>query len=153
MARKHYSHSLGINKHLNVRAYMGLLACTKAIAAHRSYKPDADDGGLNDRVQQFALAYLTQHYAANAPVEIAAAGASSSFASSWRRLLSVAHSLPSVVCTCSRHCVQGLLSGSIRRRRQELEVRRDAVDIDGVLRRRSGMHAGLHLSTALSGLF
>lgn len=60
---------------MNVRAYVGLLACTKAVAAHRSYKPDADDSGLNDRLQQRALAYLTQHYASHAPAEIAAAGA------------------------------------------------------------------------------
>ncbi|TYZ58052.1 hypothetical protein PybrP1_012705, partial [[Pythium] brassicae (nom. inval.)] len=73
MARKHYAHSLGINKHMNVRAYVGLLACTKAVAAHRSYKPDADDGGMNARVQQLALDYLTQHYASHAPAEIAAA--------------------------------------------------------------------------------
>lgn len=75
MARKHYSHSIEINKHLNVRAYMGLLACTKSIAAHRSYKAEADDAGLNDRVQQFALDYLVQHYASNAPSDLADAGA------------------------------------------------------------------------------
>lgn len=49
---------------------MGLLACTKAIAAHRS-KSDADDAQLNDRLQQFALAYLTEHYAAHAPAGLA----------------------------------------------------------------------------------
>ncbi|GAB9467930.1 Inactive purple acid phosphatase 29 [Globisporangium polare] len=71
VARKHYSHSIEINKHLNVRAYMGLLACTKSIAAHRSYKAEHDDAGLNDRVQQFALDYLVQHYASNAPSDLA----------------------------------------------------------------------------------
>uniref|UniRef100_K3WPG1 ER membrane protein complex subunit 2 n=1 Tax=Globisporangium ultimum (strain ATCC 200006 / CBS 805.95 / DAOM BR144) TaxID=431595 RepID=K3WPG1_GLOUD len=71
VARKHYSHSLEINKHKNVRGYIGLLACTKAIAAHRNYKPEADDAGLNERVQKFALDYLAQHYASNASSDIA----------------------------------------------------------------------------------
>ncbi|KAF1318607.1 Inactive purple acid phosphatase 29, partial [Globisporangium splendens] len=70
VARKHYSHSLEINKHKNVRGFIGLLACTKAIAAHRNYKPEADDAGLNERVQQFALDHLTQHYASNASSDI-----------------------------------------------------------------------------------
>lgn len=77
MARKHYSHSLEINKHKNIRGYIGLLACTKAIAAHRSYKAETDDAGLNDRVQQFALDYLTQHYASNASSDLAEIGACS----------------------------------------------------------------------------
>lgn len=76
-ARKHYAHSIELNKTRNLRAYVALVACTKSIAAHRNYRADQDDDGMNDRLQQFALDFLQQYYASEASPELAAIGASS----------------------------------------------------------------------------
>jgi hypothetical protein len=76
-ARKHYAHSIELNKTRNLRAYLALVACTKSIAAHRSYRADQDDDGMNERLQQFALDFVQQYYASEASPELAAIGASS----------------------------------------------------------------------------
>lgn len=73
-ARKHYSHSIELNKQQNLRAFLGLVACTKAIAAHRHYKAEADDAGLNERVQNYALTFLNDFYASKASPELADIG-------------------------------------------------------------------------------
>lgn len=73
-ARKHYSHSIELNKQQNLRAYLGLVACTKAIASHRNYRADQDDNGLNERLLQFALDFLQQFYASQATPELAEVG-------------------------------------------------------------------------------
>ncbi|KAF1777113.1 hypothetical protein GQ600_3703 [Phytophthora cactorum] len=52
--RKHYAHSIELNKKQNLRAYFALVTCTKAIAAQRGYRADQDDDGMNERLQKFA---------------------------------------------------------------------------------------------------
>ncbi|DBA05282.1 TPA: hypothetical protein N0F65_007444 [Lagenidium giganteum] len=71
VARKHYSHSVEMNKTMNVRAYIGLVECTKSISALRT-KADTEDVELNQRVHDFALSYLRGHYADKAPEQLAA---------------------------------------------------------------------------------
>ncbi|KAG7383492.1 ER membrane complex subunit 2 [Phytophthora boehmeriae] len=70
-ARKHYAHSIELNKKQNLRAYFSLVTCTKAIAAQRSYRADQDDDGINERLQKFALEHIQDFYAANASPELA----------------------------------------------------------------------------------
>ncbi|KAK1930137.1 ER membrane protein complex subunit 2 [Phytophthora citrophthora] len=70
-ARKHYAHSLELNKKQNLRAYFALVTCTKAIAAQRGYRADQDDDGINERLQKFALDYIQDFYAANSSPELA----------------------------------------------------------------------------------
>lgn len=78
-ARKHYSHSIELNKQQNLRAFLGLVACTKAIAAHRHYKAEADDAGLNERVQNYALTFLNDFYASKTSPELADIGTTALF--------------------------------------------------------------------------
>ncbi|OWY97693.1 hypothetical protein PHMEG_00031720, partial [Phytophthora megakarya] len=70
-ARKHYAHSIELNKSQNLRAYFALVTCTKAIAAQRGYRADQDDDGINERLEKFALNYIQDFYAANASPELA----------------------------------------------------------------------------------
>ncbi|KAJ0397016.1 hypothetical protein P43SY_003960 [Pythium insidiosum] len=72
-ARKHYCRSIELNKNLNVRAYAGLVTCTRAIATHRNNHrtADAEDNALNDRVHTFALNFLNQFYSSKASPELA----------------------------------------------------------------------------------
>ncbi|KAG6615650.1 uncharacterized protein IUM83_05025 [Phytophthora cinnamomi] len=70
-ARKHYAHSIELNKKQNLRAYLALVTCTKSIAAQRGYRADHDDDGINERLQKFALDYIQDFYAANASPELA----------------------------------------------------------------------------------
>ncbi|KAF4317012.1 hypothetical protein BBO99_00008320 [Phytophthora kernoviae] len=70
-ARKHYAHSIELNKKQNLRAYFSLVICTKAITAQRSYRADQDDDGINERLQKFALDYIQDFYSANASQELA----------------------------------------------------------------------------------
>lgn len=73
-ARKHYAHSIELNKTRNLRAYLALVSCTKSIAAHRNYRADQDDNGLNERLQQFALDFLERYYASEVSPELATIG-------------------------------------------------------------------------------
>ncbi|KAL3659644.1 hypothetical protein V7S43_015319 [Phytophthora oleae] len=70
-ARKHYAHSLELNKEQNLRAYFALVTCTKAIATQRGYRADQDDDGINDRLQKFALDHIQDFYAAHSSPELA----------------------------------------------------------------------------------
>ncbi|KAL4172951.1 hypothetical protein KRP22_008108 [Phytophthora ramorum] len=70
-ARKHYAHSIELNKKQNLRAYFGLLTCTKAITVQRGYRADQDDDGINERLQKFALDNILDVYAAHASPDLA----------------------------------------------------------------------------------
>lgn len=65
IARKHYAHSIELNKKKNLRAYFALVACTKAITTQRNYRAEQDDGGINERLQKFALDYIQDLYTAH----------------------------------------------------------------------------------------
>jgi hypothetical protein len=73
-ARKHYAHSIELNKKQNLRAYFALVTCTKAIATQRGYRADQDDDGINERLQQFALDHIQDVYAASASPDLADIG-------------------------------------------------------------------------------
>lgn len=73
-ARKHYAHSIDLNKKQNLRAYFGLVTCTKSISAQRGYRADQDDDGINERLQKFALDFIQDFYAANASPDLAEIG-------------------------------------------------------------------------------
>uniref|UniRef100_A0AAV1TQ44 ER membrane protein complex subunit 2 n=1 Tax=Peronospora matthiolae TaxID=2874970 RepID=A0AAV1TQ44_9STRA len=70
-ARKHYAHSLELNKKQNLRAYFALVICTKAIAMQRGYRADQDDAGMNERLQTFALNSIQDIYAASSTPDLA----------------------------------------------------------------------------------
>ncbi|CAH0476852.1 unnamed protein product [Peronospora belbahrii] len=70
-ARKHYAHSLELNKKQNLRACFALVTCTKAIALQRGYRADQDDDGLNERLQKFALDYIQDIYAVQSSSDLA----------------------------------------------------------------------------------
>ncbi|KAE9315395.1 hypothetical protein PF008_g19257 [Phytophthora fragariae] len=70
-ARKHYAHSIELNKKQNLRAYFALVTCTKSIAAQRGYRADQDDDGINERLQKFALDFIQDFYSANASPDLA----------------------------------------------------------------------------------
>ncbi|ETI52067.1 hypothetical protein L917_04434 [Phytophthora nicotianae] len=70
-ARKHYAHSIELNKKQNLRAYFSLVTCTKAIAAQRGYRADQDDDGINERLQKFALDHIQDFYTAHSSPDLA----------------------------------------------------------------------------------
>ncbi|EEY66817.1 uncharacterized protein PITG_17384 [Phytophthora infestans T30-4] len=70
-ARKHYAHSIELNKKQNLRASFSLVTCTKAIATQRGYRADQDDDGINERLQKFALDYIQDFYSAYSSPELA----------------------------------------------------------------------------------
>ncbi|RLN72813.1 hypothetical protein BBJ28_00025955 [Nothophytophthora sp. Chile5] len=69
-ARKHYAHSIQLNKKRNLRAYFALVTCTKAIAVQRGYRADQDDDGINERLQTFALDFIQDFYATQAAPDL-----------------------------------------------------------------------------------
>ncbi|UIZ24712.1 hypothetical protein KXD40_007110 [Peronospora effusa] len=73
-ARKHYAHSLELNKKQNLRACFALVACTKAIATQRGYRADQDDDGINGRLQNFALDHIRDLYAVHSSPDLAEIG-------------------------------------------------------------------------------
>ncbi|GMF13574.1 unnamed protein product [Phytophthora lilii] len=86
-ARKHYAHSIELNKKQNLRAYFALVACTKAIAAQRNYRSDQDDDGINERLQKFAVDYIQDCYATNASPDLAEIGKRYGLGSRINRML------------------------------------------------------------------
>ncbi|CEG39227.1 Uncharacterized conserved protein [Plasmopara halstedii] len=69
-ARKHYAHSIELNKKQNLRAFLALLVCTKAIATQRGYRADLDDGGINERLRKFALEHIQDLYTAHSSPDL-----------------------------------------------------------------------------------
>lgn len=70
-ARKHYAHSIELNKKQNLRAVYALLVCTKAIATQRGYRAEQDDDGINERLQKFALEHIQDLYASQSSPALA----------------------------------------------------------------------------------
>ena len=73
-ARKHYCRSIELNPKSNIRAHLGLVSCTTAIANTRSTPRDIEESELNARVQKFAIDFLQEYYTTNATSELAEIG-------------------------------------------------------------------------------